>query len=190
LDPTEIIAVPFPLESLGYYVGITFTMFFLVSIQWWNPMILMKEVINILLGTLVSFSVLLLCGADPMKNTSHTLWSSLYLMTLVWLNPFSIITVSDDSSTDYLYLLLDISQHPKDVVASSRLYGTLLVAIPVQLLNILDWGSQVQRWPLPVLIGSTYGWIVGTIVGVVIQMITTRKSSLSASKDNHAVKKT
>jgi hypothetical protein len=36
----------------------------------------------------------------------------------------------------------------------------------------LNWGSQVQQWPLPVLIGSTYDWISRTVLGMMYEMTT------------------
>lgn len=47
-----------------------------------------------------------------------------------------------------------------------RLYATLLITIPFQILQILDSGIQVQRWPIPQVLGSTVGWVVGSVVGL------------------------
>jgi hypothetical protein len=33
-------------------------------------------------------------------------------------------------------------------------------------LRLYDWGGQIQRWPLPVMLGSTYGFVLGTMVGL------------------------
>lgn len=76
-----------------------------------------------------------------------------------------------------LPMLLNLWQQsdPETILASSRMHGTLLVAIPFQILHILDWGAQVQRWPLPVIIGCTYGWIVGTLGGLVLIKLQSRR---------------
>ncbi|KAL3913385.1 MAG: hypothetical protein SGILL_006512, partial [Bacillariaceae sp.] len=53
-----------------------------------------------------------------------------------------------------------------DVIATSRLYTTLLCSIPFQILNVLDHGLQIQRWPAPMLMGATYGYAFGTLTGI------------------------
>ena len=160
LDPTDIISQPYPLESLAVYVSVTFTAFFLFFTTWWEPKILLRELMRSIYGTILFWGVQVLCGAHPLHNIVSTVWSSIYMTTLV--SPRR-------TSTDLL-LLLNLWQQsdPETILASSRLHGTLLVAIPFQVLHILDWGAQVQRWPLPVIVGCTYGWIVGTLGGLVL----------------------
>jgi membrane associated rhomboid family serine protease len=49
-------------------------------------------------------------------------------------------------------------------------YGTIFMTIPFAVLNILDGGLQIQRWPMPVILGSFYGHIFGIVVGTFVAL--------------------
>lgn len=178
LDPTEIKAVPYPLERLGYFVGITTTFVMLLLVSWWHPPTLWNYMSHVGQGTIVSYLAILLCGADPWNDVAHTIWTSLYLANLALMNPRLSERPAPASFVTHVNQLLEFNGS----MASCRFYGTLLGTIPFQILNVLDWGSQVQRWPLPVLIGSTYGWIGGTVVGLLhyLTSMTSITTSISA----------
>ena len=178
LDPTEIVAVPYPLERLAWFVGLTVTFGWLLMLSSWShPLMMFQHLSNLLQGTLVSCIAIILCGADPWNNILHTLGSALYLTNLaLFMRPLS--------DTDLKLSFADSIHHTldgTDRMTSCRLYGTVLGTIPFQVLNVLDWGIQVQRWPLPVLIGSTYGWIGGTLVGIILTWQSTTGSSTPAA---------
>lgn len=60
----------------------------------------------------------------------------------------------------------DHKAHCDDTMKTCRFTATLLITIPFQILQILDSGNQVQRWPIPLVLGSTVGWVVGSVVGL------------------------
>ena len=41
------------------------------------------------------------------------------------------------------------------------MYATIITTIPFQILNILDHGIQIQRWPIPMILGATIGHCIG-----------------------------
>lgn len=43
--------------------------------------------------------------------------------------------------------------------------------IPCQILLLFDAGLQVQRWPVPTIMASTFGWAVGLVVGTMWAVI-------------------
>ena len=47
------------------------------------------------------------------------------------------------------------------------MYTTLIVTVPFQILNILDHGKQIQRWPIPIIVGSMIGHLLGCIIGII-----------------------
>mmetsp|Transcript_20423 Transcript_20423/g.30307 ORF Transcript_20423/g.30307 Transcript_20423/m.30307 type:complete len:213 (+) Transcript_20423:179-817(+) len=166
MDPTDIIVIPYTLERLSFYVSVVVIVFLALSIKTWykNPGIsILNIVLQILYAAFILFGIFVLCGADPTRHIFHTILSALYVAALAWLTPISNKTTKSNFSVQLSQRL----QLQTDILASYRLYGTVLGIIPLQILNILDWGAQVQRWPLPLLIGSTYGWIVGTLVGII-----------------------
>jgi len=164
MDPSDIILTPYALERLSLYVNVVFATFLaLASIQTQCKRSIMNLVLEVFYATLMFWGIFVLCGADPTQNILHTLWSALYVATLAWLTPYNNTRKSNNFSAKLSLKLL----FQDDTLASYQLYGTVLGMIPVQILNILDWGAQVQRWPLPLLVGSTFGWVVGTLVGII-----------------------
>eukprot|EP00532_Pseudo-nitzschia_australis_P013803 CAMPEP_0168208268 /NCGR_PEP_ID=MMETSP0140_2-20121125/1973_1 /TAXON_ID=44445 /ORGANISM="Pseudo-nitzschia australis, Strain 10249 10 AB" /LENGTH=99 /DNA_ID=CAMNT_0008134645 /DNA_START=623 /DNA_END=920 /DNA_ORIENTATION=+ len=55
-----------------------------------------------------------------------------------------------------------------DLLATTRLYMTIAFVIPFSILSVLDHGNQQQRWPVPVLMGGTYGFAFGSIAGLIV----------------------
>lgn len=47
------------------------------------------------------------------------------------------------------------------------MYAVIFVTIPFQILNVLDHGSQIQRWPVPIILGSTVGHCIGCFIGFI-----------------------
>jgi len=128
------------------------------------------------------FFLSILLGASPWKWVSQTALASLYFSSnaLAFIEP-NCSEVNSDSFS-FITLLLDpvvrIVVGPdfdlttegdtkkrswtlSDEINRFILYSTLLVTIPFMILNVLDNGNQIQRWPVPVLLGSTVGLIVG-----------------------------
>jgi hypothetical protein len=43
----------------------------------------------------------------------------------------------------------------------------LVLTIVVSILRLYDRGWQVQRWPTPIVLGATYGWVGGVMIGTI-----------------------
>jgi hypothetical protein len=99
-------------------------------------------------------------GNSLVVNWRETVCASLYVSTLVATTHTGKIT----SNIMEEYPFYDPIEN--NALASSRLYTTFLFAIPFQILSILDHGMQVQRWPLPLILGGSYGYVLGTIIGI------------------------
>lgn len=141
MDPSEIIAVPLPINDVVTFVGFSCLTLFLVTVSWWDGFAILWTVVRrIVTTTLIMLGTFILCGAHPIHNITHTLWAALYTACLLLWRP------NDDNKK---------SRHHVNTI--------LLVAIPFQILNILDTGLQVQRWPIPILIGGSVGWIVSNL---------------------------
>ena len=154
LDPTEIISHTFPMFDLVVFVGGTMTCLFLCSVPWWDIRILSQQLFQISQVTVLLWSGIILCGADPIQQYAHTALTSMYIASLLSWNPG-------------LPLSCSILQHNRSSrLATCRSYGTLITVVPCSLLLILDWGAQIQRWPIPLLLGSTIGWSLGTCIGL------------------------
>lgn len=68
--------------------------------------------------------------------------------------------------------------------AIATLFGTSIFSI----LSILDWGSQIQRWPVPMILGATVGHVCGTayvVLGFVSCTVFNSKSTTNAPHSYH-----
>ncbi len=79
---------------------------------------------------------------------------------------------SPDAHSDYfnrnknIHLTTDINIG--DEINGYIMYVTIFTTVPFQILNILDHGKQIQRWPLPIVLGCTIGHCIGSILGLVV----------------------
>ncbi len=68
--------------------------------------------------------------------------------------------------------------------AIATLCGTSIFSI----LSILDWGSQIQRWPVPMILGATVGHVFGTayvVLGFVRCTVFSSNSTTNAQLSYH-----
>lgn len=56
------------------------------------------------------------------------------------------------------------NENDKEIINRYIMYSTTIITIPFQILNILDHGNQIQRWPIPIILGSTIGHCIGCII--------------------------
>lgn len=169
MDPTEIIIVPIPLSRLQTFVGFAFLSLFVVSVPWWQVAALWRHVQVLIVATVAMVAISITCGAHPTNNLHSTILASLYVALLLTMNPPVFCDGISDFWTTQTTVMGD------DMVSKCRVYATLLVMIPFQILNILDSGLQVQRWPLAMILGSTVGWVMGSVVGFLWAIYTTIK---------------
>jgi hypothetical protein len=173
MDPSEIIAVPVPLDLLDRHVFFTMSVLLVAKPRILRKIDFSKEVRVQIMATALMLAVLILCGVHPLRDLPHTLRAALYLTTLAW--PMGVLKGEEhDTFLNRCYQLVDLSIVPTTagvnqaglIIASHRFYGTMLGLIPFAILNILDWGLQIQRWPLPLVIGGTIGWTVGNLFSI------------------------
>jgi len=108
-----------------------------------------------------------LCGNYLVENCQHSILAALYVSTLLCTN------LTEKRSSNILEELPFYDQ--SDLLATCRLYCTLAFVIPFSILSVLDHGSQMQRWPVPVLMGSTYGIVFGSFIGITLSYFQNKK---------------
>lgn len=161
LDPTEIIVIPYDLSRLFIYTTVV-VLFAIVS----NGTVILSR---LPLVTSISAGCAWLCGASVYENHWHTVLGALYFGTLCMWDP---PVFSKDSSTrtvvkEFQHRHLAIPRSSQEVLAQTVLHGVVAGAVPLQILLLYDRGWQMQRWPVPLVLGSTVGWVGGIIVGTV-----------------------
>ncbi|CAB9515568.1 expressed unknown protein [Seminavis robusta] len=179
MDPTDIVLVPLELDRLTVYVAV-------VSVASWvsamtNGGTLLSLLIHWISAASAFFAIAIVCGASPTEHLYHTELACLYISSLAIL----LTTTNNGSSTAIspgvswwesrlaLPLLATKKTHDESamvhfhrhLLATCQTHALLFVTIPFQILRLYDWGSQIQRWPLPIMLGSTYGFVLGTIGG-------------------------
>ena len=158
MDPSEIMKVPFDLDRLNIFAMFPVTLILLLALVK-TPERIFSYILSLARLTILSYGLLGLCGAHIVENFKHSLLAALYLASLLS------TTARTDILTGQIFDQLPFHDH-SDLLKTSRLYGTLLGSIPFQILAILDRGIQVQRWPIPIILGVTYGYVLGTVVGL------------------------
>jgi hypothetical protein len=64
-----------------------------------------------------------------------------------------------------------VLQKRHELVASYVIRCILAVLIPIQILLLYDRGWQIQRWPVPSILGGTIAWIIGILGGVIMTLM-------------------
>lgn len=159
MDPSEIIATPFPIQNV-----ISFTMFpVVVMMIYWlvrSPTRFSSNMISLTKASLVTFALFALCGDNLVKHWQLSLLTAIYIGALA-------VSTSTGKETSNILEELPFSDF-SDIMATCKLYGMFLFCIPFQIMSVLDHGNQIQRWPLPMLFGGTYGYVIGTLIGLLM----------------------
>ena len=158
MDPSEIIQVPYNLKRLQVFtMAPVVIIVFLAMID--EPTKLFSYLVTLFRLIAVSYAMLGLFGANIVDNYQHSIYTAIYVAALL------MTTTRRDSPSSKLVEQLPFYDS-SDLISQCRLYGMLGMNIPFQILQVLDWGIQVQRWPVPVLLGISYGYILGTFLGM------------------------
>ena len=145
MDPSEIVATPFLLENVTAFATlpvVILMIFWLVK----APKTLSTNLLTLTKLTLVTYALFGLCGDNMVKNWKHSFLSAMYIGALA---------TSTSSGNGSSNIMDDLPFNDfSDLISVSRLYGMFLFMIPFQVLSVLDRGIQIQRWPLPILLGG------------------------------------
>ena len=166
MDPSEIIGKPFPLTNVTIFA----TGPVVVLLTYWTMKNASKvgwKILSFIKIMGLVFVLFGLCGVDVVDTWQHSLNASLFLTTLLCSN-------LTEKRTSKLLEELPFYDH-SDILSTCRLYTTLAFIIPFSILSILDHGEQRQRWPVPVLMGGTYGFSFGSIIGLFLAYFQAKK---------------
>lgn len=159
MDPSVIAATPFPLQNVASFTMLPVVVN-LIYIFARSPMKLTSHIISVTKLTLVTFALFALCGDNMVKHWKASFFSALYVGMLL-------ATTSNGKVTSKTLDDLPFADF-SDLLSTSRLYVMVVFTISFQVLTVLDHGRQIQRWPLPVLLGSTFGYVVGSMLGLLL----------------------
>ena len=160
MDPSEIIALPYSFSKLSIFVAapvLFVTGIWLVTV----PNKLLTKIFRLTRLTLITYALFGICGTHIVTDYRNSIAAALYAATLAsttWTSSSTTSSILDD---------LPFYDYPKNALGFCQLYGMMLISTVFQILNVLDRGLQVQRWPLPVIFGTTYGYVIGSFAGIV-----------------------
>lgn len=166
MDPSEIIGKPFPLTNVTIFATGP-VMVLLISWTVTHASKMGWKLLSFVKVTGLVFVMFGMCGVDIVDTWQHSLNAALFLTTLLCCN-------LTNKKTSKLLEELPFYDH-SDLLATSRLYLTLTFVVPFSILSILDHGEQRQRWPVPVLMGGTYGFVFGSLVGIFLSYFQAKK---------------
>ncbi len=114
-----------------------------------------------------------LSGNNMVTNWEHSILSALYIATL--------LSTTASQSVKTANVLDELPfKDMSDNLCFFRLYSTIMFTVALQVLTILDHGKQVQRWPIPVILGGTYGYAFGTVTGLVLNYVSAQRNPRKA----------
>lgn len=95
------------------------------------------------------------------------------LFRLFFLSPEDVILYEDNNTDDRKLSTKkrSLQQHQEEIMAGWILRSIIVILVPMQILLLYDRGWQIQRWPVPVIVGTTIGWVIGTFIGTVSILI-------------------
>jgi hypothetical protein len=172
IDPTDIVQIPYNLTRLALYVlGVTVVLCTTTTTS--------VSASKLLPLTILYVGMMILSGASLTQNVGHTALAALYSTALALWDPpiFSSCAAAKSSSIadELRSRLRGDDSKPQTVLAVSVSQASLAGAVLAAILRLYDHGMQVQRWPVPVLLGSTGGWAVGVLVGTLCGLQTLRR---------------
>jgi len=175
MDPSHIAATPLPLDRVTIFAAlpaVVLLMYWLVK----SPSTLTWNMMNLVKSTGIIYALFGLSGNYLVENWQLSLTTALYVATLL---------ATTAKGTMASNLLEELPFHDvEDIVSTSQLYMTLLSTIPCLILTVLDHGKQIQRWPTPVLLGSTYGYSFGTLIGIMARYLSSLRKESKKLQDN------
>mmetsp|Transcript_28910 Transcript_28910/g.69755 ORF Transcript_28910/g.69755 Transcript_28910/m.69755 type:complete len:227 (+) Transcript_28910:27-707(+) len=157
MDPSEIIALPSDIRRLTIFTALPVVFIMLLWLKN-DANRLTSKLLSLTKLTLVTYALFGVAGSNIVDNYRHSLTAALFVASLA-----STTWTGEETSNVLKELPFSDSS---DIVAFSRLYGMILTTIPFCVTSILDAGMQIQRWPLPIICGCSYGYTIGTMIGV------------------------
>ena len=123
------------------------------------------------------FVICIVAGASPYQDLVHTLLAAIYFSTLCWFAPPIFPHIQDHSARNTADDVLELLRHrvsvsnarsQHSVLAATTTQATIGCTIPFPILLLYDRGWQAQRWPVPIILGSTIGWSLGVLLGTAL----------------------
>ena len=192
-DPSIIIGTPFPLEKLFSFVAISLIWSSMISIV--NKTVLRGEsqtttrndvchdgalyhpAMLIAAHTIIIHIAFIICGVHPTRLPMHTLLSAFYVSFNTPQSVHQFVAAHNWSSKQKQFPIEHVTPIPKyDTTRLQNhhkltMFGTIAGMVACAILRVLDHGMQIQRYPIPIIVGATWGSCGGIAVAVVFTIL-------------------
>jgi thiamine transporter ThiT len=190
LDPSVIIQTPLPPEFLVKVITYSFgwNIIALLAIHLTAPAKrprIISTITSIVSGSIFTYLIFILCGFHPGYFPIQTLLASFYVAMNTALCATSIPeedSIKENQSIDSLIskqikvwnYLLGPSVNSVQFLHQATFYGSLIGMGVLSILRILDHGMQIQRHPVPILLGLVWGRVGGLVAGLIWGLVDMR----------------
>ena len=177
LDPSIIIQSPIPNETLIQLITYSMAWNILLIVTQRSKSCLHILPISIAGGSVFFYVLFIMCGFHPTFSPVQTFLASLHVaMNSIFLlsldNPIKENENSNSSISKQQIWIYVFGPAQNDVqrLHQSTFYGSFVGMGSFSILRILDHGMQIQRHPVPILLGFTWGRFFGSAFGVLREL--------------------
>lgn len=180
MDPIDIVKVPYDITHLVSYVTLT-CIGVGIGCTYGTTLANIKAHFNdSMVLSMFFFVVFIVAGAPTSSKLIHTVFAALYTAVLCTssfecdVSPRKrmiddmFCTRSSSRSRIIALLFCFPNEQCRDLIARHVSYACLVVSLQMQIILLYDRGWQIQRWPAPVVIGSTLGWLFGHLTAAMM----------------------
>lgn len=188
MDPSIIISTPLPLENLFSFMALSLVWSFVVAII--DRVVMTRDsrevhkgifhaAMIIVVHTIIIHFIIIICGIHPTVFPLHTLLSAFYVS---FNTPQSIHRFVAANYWSSQKQQLVPNEHAKRQQVSQRnstrlqlhhqltILGMIIGMVVCAILRVLDHGMQVQRYPIPIIVGATLGSCGGIAVAFILAL--------------------
>ena len=186
LDPSIIIQTPIPNETLIQLITYSMTWNFLFFVVRRSKPCQHTLPISIVGGSVLAYALFIMCGFHPTFFPTQTILASLHIamnsICLISLdnpiqgNESSNLSINKQHNNTWSYLF-GPAQNDVQILHQSTFYGSFIGMGVSSILRILDHGMQIQRHPVPILLGFAWGRFAGSLIGVLRELTKNRPGS-------------
>lgn len=193
MDPTEIVKVPYDTTRLMFFVAST-SIAIQITCNFGTTLAeLQARLQDLIMLSMFILIIFMVAGAAPFSSLIHTASAAFYFAALcTYSSVFKVDTLPQKRMVNNNFfirlfhcrtinsLFCSSNELGQDLIARHVSYGCIAAAIQMQILLLYDRGWQIQRWPVPIVLGSTLGWACGQVTSAIM-------IGKSCVKDSHRI---
>lgn len=188
MDPSIIIGTPLPLENLFSFVALSLVWSFVIACiekammtrdSQYDHNGIFHAAMIVVVHTIIIHFIFILCGIHPKIFPLHTLLSAFYVSFNTPQSIHQFVAANLTSQNQPLVPNEPAKQQHYVQRNSTRLQlhyqlttlGMIIGMVVIAILRVLDHGMQIQRYPIPIIVGATWGSCGGVAVAAILAFL-------------------